>query len=78
MKNRHDWLIGVMCDIEDYARVNQLTIIQKGTTKLIETTILQINSMFETASNVVDLTTYRNREISPEARKVLSTWIDRP
>ena len=73
--NKHDWLIGVLSDIENYARVNNLKRITSATSDLIDTTILEINETMQSTTNIIQLSAYRTTKVSLEVLNVVS-WIE--
>ncbi len=76
MVSRHDWMIGIFCELEDYAKENNLRKCVSAISSVLDVVTQEVNEAEAVASNVIRLSDFRSRVVSPQIESTIAMWND--
>ena len=70
MVHKHDWLTGILCEIECYCTTNKLDRLALEISRAISTAAEEIDAQ-DSTSKVIHLSVYRDRKIASGAETII-------
>ena len=73
MVHKHDWVIGLLCEVERYCKSNDLNRLAAEVSQAISTAADEIDVM-QPPSNVINLSEYREKAVLKDAESIVGAY----
>ena len=73
MVHKHDWMIGLLCEVELYCNTNDLNRLAAAVSHAISTAAEEID-VIQSASNVINLSDYREKKVRKDAESIVLAY----